>query len=69
MSPDASTRRTSSLIRVLDRAQRFAAEIDWRDLRAAERQLTELHAFDSPDSGLRLRLPSELRTPASSPGG
>jgi hypothetical protein len=48
------------LIRVLDRAQQLCAELDWSDLDVAERQLTTLHAFDSPDSDLRLRLLSEL---------
>lgn len=50
------------LIRVLDFAQAYAAEIEWADLKTAERLLTESNAFVPPDiadeRGLRLRLPA-----------
>jgi hypothetical protein len=50
------------LIRVLDFAQRYAAGIEWSDLRWAERMLAETNAFVPPDeveeTGRRLRLPT-----------
>jgi hypothetical protein len=50
------------LIRVLDYAQKYAAAIDWRNMRAAEQGLRETNAFVTPDeaeaSGRRLRLPA-----------
>ncbi len=53
------------LIRVLDYAQRYAASIDWSDLRIAERLLEQTNAFVPPDiadaEGRRLLLPSEAR--------
>jgi hypothetical protein len=49
------------LIRVLDFAQEYAAEIEWRDLTTAERMLEQTNAFVTPDiadeQGLRLQLP------------
>ena len=49
------------LIRVLDFAQEYAAEIDWSDLAEAERMLEQTNAFVTPEvaeeEGLRLRLP------------
>lgn len=51
------------LIRVLDRAQDFCAQLDWTDLDRAETQLRAAHAFDTPveadAAGVILRLPSE----------
>ncbi|HMJ01791.1 MAG TPA: Fic family protein [Conexibacter sp.] len=49
------------LIRVLDRTQDLCAQLDWRALEGVHRRLGDLHAFDPPSSGVRLRLPSELR--------
>jgi hypothetical protein len=53
----------SPLIRVLDRAQDFCAQIDWATLDRAEAQLRDAHAFDTPTqadaAGVILRLPSE----------
>lgn len=50
------------IIRVLDFAQRYAAEIDWSDHRVARRMLAETNAFVPPDEaeepGMRLKLPS-----------
>jgi hypothetical protein len=49
------------LIRVLDRAQDFCAQLDWTDVARAETQLRSAHAFDEADAaGLILRLPSEV---------
>jgi Fic/DOC family len=49
------------LLRVLDFAQRYAAEIDWSDHRVARRMLAETNAFVPPDEaeepGNRLKLP------------
>jgi hypothetical protein len=51
------------LIRVLDRAQDFCAQLDWTTLERAEAQLRDAHAFDTPAqadaAGVILRLPSE----------
>jgi Fic family protein len=51
------------LIRVLDRAQDFCAQIDWVTLDRAEAQLRDAHAFDTPAqadaAGVILRLPRE----------
>ena len=51
------------LIRVLDRAQDFCAQLDWTALDRAEMQLLDAHAFDTPAdaeaAGVILRLPSE----------
>jgi hypothetical protein len=53
------------LIRVLDRAQDFCAQLDWTDIDRAEEQLRAAHAFDTPAvadaAGVILRLPSEGR--------
>ena len=50
------------LVRVLDFAQEYAAGVEWRDLKAAERILAKSNAFLPPEAaderGLRLRLPS-----------
>jgi hypothetical protein len=50
------------LVRVLDFAQAYAAAIEWRDLRAAERTLEDTNAFLTPEvaeeRGQRLELPS-----------
>jgi hypothetical protein len=50
------------LVRVLDFAQRYAAAIDWSDLRVAEQMLTATNAFVPPDladeQGRRLSMPS-----------
>lgn len=49
------------LVRVLEFAQRYAAGIDWSDLRAAERMLEATNAFVLPhladEQRRRLRLP------------
>lgn len=49
------------LVRVLDFAQRYAAAIDWSDLKTAERTLEATNAFVPPDvsdeRGIRLQLP------------
>jgi hypothetical protein len=51
------------LIRVLDRAQDFCAQLDWTALDRAEAQLRNAHAFDTPaqadTAGVILRMPSE----------
>jgi hypothetical protein len=51
------------LIRVLDRAQDFCAQLDWVDIDRAEEQLRAAHSFDTPAeadaAGVILRLPSE----------
>ena len=51
-----------SLMRVLDFAQRYTAQIDFTDLDAARAQLTDTNAFvssgEAADRGLRLVLPS-----------
>jgi hypothetical protein len=50
------------LIRVLDHAQEYAAAIEWRDLRLAERMLEETNALVPPnlaeERGLRLSMPA-----------
>jgi hypothetical protein len=50
------------LIKILDFAQRFAAEIDWSDQRVAQRMLEESNAFVLPEeaeeTGARLLLPN-----------
>ncbi len=50
------------LIRVLDFAQEYAAEIEWQDLATAERMLADSNAFVLPENAdepdLRLRLPA-----------
>jgi len=50
------------LIKVLDYAQRYAAAIDWSDLRRAEDALERTNAFVPPDlaeeQGVRLRMPA-----------
>jgi len=52
------------LIRILDFAQRYAAAIDWRDLRTAEGMLRRTNALVPPwtaeERGIRLRLPVEV---------
>jgi hypothetical protein len=52
------------LIRILDFAQEYAAEIDWRDLKTAERMLRETNALVPPwvadERGIRLRMPAEV---------
>ena len=49
------------LVRVLDFAQKYAAAIEWSDLRVAERMLRDTNAFVPPDvadeRGLRLLMP------------
>lgn len=51
------------LVRVIDYLQRYAAAIEWRDLRAAEARLTQTNAFVPPDvaeeTGVRLLLPED----------
>jgi hypothetical protein len=51
------------LIRILDFAQRYAAAIDWSDLRGSEDALRATNAFVTPDvaeeTGVRLLLPAE----------
>ncbi len=53
-----------ALIRVLDHAQEYAAEIDWSDLRKVREILTATNAFVPPEeaeaTGKRLRLPSTM---------
>jgi hypothetical protein len=55
------------LIRILDFAQRYAAAIDWSDLRGAESMLTATNAFVTPDvaeeQGIRLLLPAGAERP------
>jgi hypothetical protein len=52
------------LVRILDFAQRYAAEIDWRDLRTAAETLRRTNALVPPwtaeERGIRLRLPAEV---------
>lgn len=52
------------LVRILDFAQQYAAEIDWRDLRTAEGMLRRTNALVPPwtaeERGIRLRLPTEV---------
>ena len=52
------------LIRILDFAQRYAAAIDWRDLRTAEGMLRRTNALVPPwtaeERNIRLRLPVEV---------
>jgi fido (protein-threonine AMPylation protein) len=61
----AMSRQSNSvpLIRVLDRAQDFCAQLQWTDVDLAEAQLLAAHAFDAPAeadaAGVILRLPSE----------
>ena len=49
------------LVRIIEFLQRYAAAIDWRDLRGAESRLRDTNAFVPPDlaeeSGQRLLLP------------
>jgi hypothetical protein len=51
-------------VRILDFAQHYAAEIDWRDLRKAEEMLRRTNALVPPwtaeERGIRLRLPAEV---------
>jgi hypothetical protein len=53
--------RPQPLVRVLDYAQQYAAEIDWHDLRRAETMLAATNAFvpedQAEDLGLRLIMP------------
>lgn len=51
--------RPDVLLRMLDRAQAFASEIDFSHLQGAEEQLRLCNAFRESDEA-RLRLPSEL---------
>lgn len=53
--------RPKALVAVLDRAQRFTSELDFRVLPRVTEVLTECDAFREPGEG-RLRLPSELGT-------
>jgi Fic/DOC family len=50
------------LIRILDFAQEYAAAIDWRDLKAAEKMLRETNAlvpaWVAEERGMRLQMPS-----------
>jgi len=50
------------LIRILDFAQQYAAAIDWRDLKEAEKMLRETNALVPPwvaeERGVRLQMPS-----------
>jgi Fic/DOC family len=52
------------LIRILDFAQEYAAAIDWRDLKTAEKMLRETNALVPPwvaeERGIRLRMPAEI---------
>jgi hypothetical protein len=54
---------STPLIRLLDRAQDFCAQLDWTEIDRAETQLRAAHAFDTSAeadaAGLILRLPSE----------
>jgi hypothetical protein len=53
--------RPQPLLRVLDYAQQYAAEIDWSDLRIAEAMLNSTNAFvpedQAEDLGIRLQMP------------
>ena len=51
-------RRPAAFVAMLDRAQRFAAELDFRALPRVTESLTACNAFLEPGEG-RLRLPSE----------
>jgi len=57
--------RPQPLVRVLDYAQQYAAEIDWSDLPRAEKMLATTNAFltedEAEDLGVRLVLPSSRR--------
>jgi hypothetical protein len=54
--------RPQALVRVLDYAQEYAAQISWNHLRVAEAELTSTNAFvpqdEAEEMGLRLKLPS-----------
>lgn len=52
-------RRPEIMLRMLNRAQAFVHEIDFKDLGAAEKQLQACNAFRESDEA-KLRLPSEL---------
>lgn len=60
--------RSTPLIRVVDRAQRWAAEVDWSSPQAAREDLERTNALltsaEADDLGIVLRLPSD---PAASP--
>lgn len=49
------------LIRTLDFAQKYTANIDWSDYKKAQKMLTQTHAFDDPHQadlmGIRLAMP------------
>jgi Fic/DOC family protein len=57
--------RPEALVRVLDYAQEYAAEITWSDLRVAEAALSTTNAFVPQEEaemlGVRLQLPSSRR--------
>jgi hypothetical protein len=52
-------RRVGPVIRMLDRAQQFTAELDFADWGRVRGQLKRCGAFDDPETA-RLRLPSEV---------
>ncbi len=56
------------IVRVLDFAQRYAAAIDWTDLRIAERVLEATNAFVPPDLSVERGIRLELPRTASDPG-
>jgi hypothetical protein len=57
------------LVRILDFAQRYTAEIDWRDLATATGMLRRTNALVPPwtaeERGIRLRLPRRSRRRAT----
>ena len=57
-------RRPAAFVAMLDRAQRFAGELDFRVLPRVTEALTECGAFLEPGVDV-LRLPSELKHPAA----
>ena len=60
--------RPDALVRVLDFAQRYTAQVDFSSLEAGRRVLERTHAFmdprDAADRGIRLLLPSALEAAA-----
>ncbi len=52
-------RDPAGFLRVMDYAQRFVSRIDFSHLEAAQRTLTECHAFHDPADETKLRMPPE----------
>ena len=50
------------LIKTLDFAQQFSSELDYTSYATATKMLTSCNAFQEPEGGKRIRLPSQLST-------